>query len=157
MKFKDKYNISKDFENLFSFNSEKEEIEHEARMIMFRFLNELEKIKIFSNGFKRKELAEKLKVSPSFITQLYNGDKLLNFNLLAKIQEAFNITFEIKVHPNDSIYSVKNLSLDKLPPISAEPDGYWVWRKLKQPDYSLKSECCKPDKNNCDKSNVNAA
>lgn len=157
MKFKDKYNINKEFENLFSFKNEKEELEHEARMIMFRFLSELERINEKGNIIRKKELADKLRVSPSFITQLFNGNKLLNFTLLAKIQEAFNITFEIKARPNESLYSVNNLSFEKLPQVSPEPDGFWVWHKLKRPDYALQSNCCDPDKQSTDNPNVNAA
>ena len=75
MKFKEKYNINSDFEDLFSFNSKEEELEHEAKMIMFRFLSELEKL----NGkpIKKKELAKAIETSPSFITQLYQGDKII--------------------------------------------------------------------------------
>lgn len=47
-----------------------------------------------SNGeMTKRELAEKLHVSASFITQLFNGDKVLNFELLAKIQNIFKFDF----------------------------------------------------------------
>jgi len=100
MKFKDKYTVSNEFENLFSFKDEKEELDHEAHIIMFRFLSELENFS-GTKSLKRKELAAKLGVSPSYITQLYKGDKLLNFTMLAKIQKAFNITFEITARNNN--------------------------------------------------------
>jgi transcriptional regulator with XRE-family HTH domain len=98
MKFKEKYNISPEFENLFTFKTKDDETEHEAKMLMFRFLSELEKL----NGdkpFKKKDLAKALKTSPSYITQLFNGDKLINLTTLAKIQEAYKICFEIKAKP----------------------------------------------------------
>jgi len=109
MRFKDKYTISKEFENLFTFQDEKEELDHEAHMIMFRFLSEIEES--YSNGktFKKNELAAKLGVSPSYITQLFKGDKLLNFTMLAKIQKVFNITFEIKARKNDLSPSTENM------------------------------------------------
>jgi len=44
MKFKEKYNIDPEFESVFTEKSKEEELEHEAKMIMFRFLNELEKM-----------------------------------------------------------------------------------------------------------------
>ncbi len=100
MKFKDKYTVSKEFENLFSFKDEKEELDHEAHIIMFRFLSELENYS-GTKSIKRNELAAKLGVSPSYITQLYKGDKLLNFTMLAKIQKVFNITFEITARNNN--------------------------------------------------------
>ncbi|MDD4971582.1 MAG: helix-turn-helix transcriptional regulator [Paludibacter sp.] len=102
MKFKEKYNINSDFEDLFTFKSKEEELEHEAKMIMFRFLSELEKL----NGkpIKKKDLAKAIETSPSFITQLYRGDKLINLSTLAKIQEAYGITFEITAKQNNQNY-----------------------------------------------------
>jgi len=100
MKLKDKYQISKGYENLFSFRDEKDELDFEAHMLMFRFLSEVEKTSEEGRIIKNKELASKLGVSPSYITQLFNGDKLLNFTMLAKLQKVFNITFEIKARKN---------------------------------------------------------
>lgn len=115
MKYKDKYNISKEFEDLFSFKDEKDELDYEAHMIMFRFLSELEENNGMIKNLKKTEFAAKLGVSASYITQLYNGDKLLNFTMLAKIQKAFNITFEIKAHRNESLNKVQSLKIVNLP------------------------------------------
>ena len=142
MKYKDKYIISKDFENLFDFQDEKDELDHEAHMIMFRFLSELEEFNNSGKNFKKTELASKLDVSPSYITQLFNGDKLLNFTMLAKIQKAFNITFEIKAHKNESLYSVNSLNIETLPSFPLEPEGFWVWHNVNKPDYTLSSDSC---------------
>ena len=103
MKFNEKYNVAPEFENLFSFKSKKEEIEHEAKMIMFRFFSELEKINS-ENPIKKKELAQTLKTSASYITQLYQGDKLINLLTLAKIQEALSANPNILKDPAPSIY-----------------------------------------------------
>ena len=129
MKFNDKYNVAPEFENFFSFKSKKEEIEHEAKMIMFRFFSELEKINS-ENPIKKKELAQTLKTSASYITQLYQGDKLINLLTLAKIQEAYDITFDIKAKHNTESYTeeieqsynsffTKNKMIDD--------DGYWLF------------------------------
>lgn len=153
MKFKDKYKISNEFEDLFSFNSEEEELEHDAQMLTFKFLEELERCYINGPKFKKKHLAKALDKSPSFISQLYSGDKLMNFTLLAKIQKAFDISFEIKAKqisadydpgtPLISDYNFRN-----------EPEGYWVW-KNKNPDYSKPDNCC--DKYEKPKTDINAA
>lgn len=121
MKYKDKYNISKEFEDLFSFKDEKDELDYEAHMIMFRFLSELQEYNEVSKNLKKTDLASKLGVSPSYITQLYNGDKLLNFTMLAKIQKAFNITFEIKAHKNESLIKVDSRKIKRLPSIDVNP------------------------------------
>jgi transcriptional regulator with XRE-family HTH domain len=105
MKFKEKYNISRGYEHLFSFSDEKEELAYEAHMLMFRFLSEVEKIHSEDNTLKNKDLASKLDVSPSYITQLFKGDKLLNFTMLAKIQKVYNITFEIKARKSTNTHS----------------------------------------------------
>lgn len=105
MKFKEKYNINPDFEDLFSFKSKDEELEHEAKMIMFRFLSELERLS--AKPIKKKELAKAIETSPSFITQLYQGDKIINLPTLAKIQEAYDITFEITAKRNNDSYNTQ--------------------------------------------------
>lgn len=136
MKFKDKYNVAPEFENLFSFKSKKEEIEHEAKMIMFRFLSELEKIN-GENPVKKKELAQTLKTSASYITQLYQGDKLINLLTLAKIQDAYNITFEIKAKQNTENYKEEiEQSYNSYFPKNkmTDDDGYWLFVS-KNPDY----------------------
>jgi transcriptional regulator with XRE-family HTH domain len=133
MKFKDKYNISKGYENLFSFRDEKDELDFEAHMLMFRFLSEVEKISVDGKFIKNKELASKLGVSPSYITQLLNGDKLMNFTMLAKLQKVFNITFEIKARKN----SASNLPLNRKNKVRAKQsvnqlsEGKAIYRKAK--------------------------
>jgi len=105
MKFKDKYEISPEFESLFSFKTKEEELEHEAKMIMFRFFSELENF-AGQHPIKKKELAKAIQTSASYITQLYQGDKLVNLPTLAKIQDAYNLTFEIKAKRNSENYNV---------------------------------------------------
>jgi transcriptional regulator with XRE-family HTH domain len=106
MKFKDKYHISPEFESLFAFKSKEEETEHEAKMLMFRFLNELEKIQ-GDKPLKKKDLAKAIGTSASYITQLYRGDKLINLLTLAKIQDAYGITFQIKAIPRLESYKTE--------------------------------------------------
>jgi transcriptional regulator with XRE-family HTH domain len=103
MKFNDKYKIASEYQNLFEFKSNEEEIEHEAKMIMFRFISELEKV-FHDKPIKKKDLAKFIGTSASFITQLYNGDKITNLYTLAKIQRAYNITFEISAKRNSENY-----------------------------------------------------
>lgn len=129
MKFNDKYNIEPEFKDLFVFNSKKEEIEHEAKMIMFRFLSELEKVN-FEKPIKKKELAQALETSASYITQLYQGDKLINLLTLAKVQEAYNITFDIKAKYNTESYNEEIeecyntfFTESKM----TDEDGYWLF------------------------------
>jgi transcriptional regulator with XRE-family HTH domain len=98
-KFKNRHTVSKDFENIFAFKTKEEEIYHESRMIMFRFLSEIEKL-CASRNMKKKDLAEAIGTSPSYVTQLFNGDKLLNLETIAKLQKVFNVVFSIEVESN---------------------------------------------------------
>ena len=67
----------------------------ETRLLMYRFLSEVEKISE-ERGISRKELAQMIGTSPSFITQLFQGTKTVNLTTLAKFQKALNFTFRIE-------------------------------------------------------------
>lgn len=99
MKLTEKYNVNPEFEDLFTFKSEKEELEHEAKMIMLRILSSFEKM--LDRPVQKKEIANAINTSPSYVTQLFKGDKLINFITLAKLQNAFDFTFHIEARMND--------------------------------------------------------
>lgn len=137
MKFKEKYTLAAGFENLFSFKNKEEELEHEAKMIMFRFLSELEKI-AGEKPIKKKELAKAIHTSPSYVTQLFRGDKLVNLLTLAKFQDFYDITFHIEARFNAENYKKEvEQNYGHLMPASNTPDdnGYWVYMS-KNPDYN---------------------
>lgn len=100
MKLTEKYKVNPEFEDLFSFKSEKEELEHEAKMIMFRILSSFEKMT--DRPIQKKEIAEAISTSPSYVTQLFNGDKLINLTTLAKLQKAFHFSFQIEAKKNNN-------------------------------------------------------
>lgn len=101
MSFESKYRINPEFAELFKFNSEKEKLRHDAQVLMLRFFSEIERLS--DSELQRKDFADAIKVSKSFITQVYKGDKLINFTTLAKLQEAFDITFHIEAKKNNEI------------------------------------------------------
>jgi transcriptional regulator with XRE-family HTH domain len=120
MKFENKYDLAPGVEHLFEFKTKEEEWEHGAKMIMFRFFSELEKIN-HGKPIRKKELAKAIGTSASFVTQLFQGDKLVNLITLAKIQEAYDISFEIRAIKNSpkeeqstTERSVDDASLDAL-------------------------------------------
>ncbi|WPP53600.1 helix-turn-helix domain-containing protein [Catalinimonas niigatensis] len=92
---KNKEEIQEAFKDLFEFEDEKEEIKHRARILMFRFLSEVEKI-VEKKKLKKKDLAKMIGTSPSYVTQLFRGDKLINLETLAKLQKVLGIEFVIK-------------------------------------------------------------
>jgi transcriptional regulator with XRE-family HTH domain len=104
MNMKNTYNeknnelINPEFADLFETTSDKNEIQHEARMIMYRFLSEIERISNQKRGLKKK-LSDILGRSKSYVTQLFNGDKIINLVTLAKFQKALGIKFKIIAYP----------------------------------------------------------
>lgn len=100
MSFKDKYEISEEFSSLFEFKSEKEELKHDAYMLMFKFLSEIQRVNDYT--IHKKDLANAIDSSRSYVSQLFSGDKLANLITLAKLQKAYNITFEVKAKLNDA-------------------------------------------------------
>ena len=96
--------ISPEFQDLFSFQSGKAEYRHEAKMIMFRFLSEIERVTNEERGLK-KRLSNIINRSQSFITQLFNGDKIINLITLAKFQKGLGIKFKIIAYPESEFYN----------------------------------------------------
>ncbi len=95
MNLKNKKVIQKSFSEIFQPGNYDEALGMETRLLMYRFLSEIEKI-TEERGINRKELARLIGTSPSYITQLYRGTKTVNLQTLAKFQVALNFTFKIK-------------------------------------------------------------
>lgn len=102
-----KNKIKKDFFSVITTNDNEVDLEFENRMISYRFLSEIERMSE-AKGINKKELAKSIGTSPSFITQLFRGSKLINLPTLVKFQELFDITFEIKAVPNQIMKIKKN-------------------------------------------------
>jgi transcriptional regulator with XRE-family HTH domain len=96
--------INPEYGNLFSFADGKERTEHNAQMISFRILSEVEKA-CEEKNIKKKDLAEMVGTSRSYITQLFRGNKQVNTFILAKIEEALDLSFDIKVRFNSESHS----------------------------------------------------
>lgn len=85
--------IRDDFQKLFNKNDE-EKIEHRAQMLSYIFLSEVEK-SLDQIGWTRKQLAEEIGISASYLTQLFRGNRLLNFKTIAKMERALELKFDI--------------------------------------------------------------
>ena len=95
-KLMSKPEIKKSFADIFNNSSSQENIDHDTQMLMFRFLSEIERVAENQGINKRKDLADLVGVSAGYLTQLFRGNKKLNFETVAKFQKALNIVFEIK-------------------------------------------------------------
>ena len=83
-------NLFKDFEN---------DYETEAKVLASKMLSEIGAI-ADKKDLKRKNLAELIGTSASYLTQLYRGSKLLNFITLAKLKKKLDLNIEIKITEN---------------------------------------------------------
>ena len=108
MNLKNKKEIQKSFAGLVDPEDKAISLAMETRLLMYRFLSEVEKISE-ERGISRKELAKMIGTSPSFITQLYRGTKTVNLATLAKFQKALNFSFRIEAVESGSRNLVKNI------------------------------------------------
>jgi plasmid maintenance system antidote protein VapI len=102
--------VARGFEHLFEFNNEEDAANHRAKIIMMKFLHEMGK-SLGKQTLKKKELATILCVSPSYVTQLYNGDKLINLEMIARIEKAFGIEFKVQAVKKECLKSTKKASV----------------------------------------------
>jgi len=116
------------FDQLSDQLSEQDMLENDANLLMFRFLSIIEE-KCEALGLNRKQLAEKVGTSASYITQLYRGDKLVNMTTLAKFQKALGLEFEI-TEKKSYEEKVKDYS-----PVS-DGKGLWVYHNFGKPNYN---------------------
>ena len=105
------YKVTPEFDNLFSFSSEKEKIEHRAQMISYRILSEVEKI-CEEQNIKMKDLAKMVDTSASYITQLFRGNKQVNTGFMARIEEAMSMCFEFSLKgETEMLDEISNMDL----------------------------------------------
>lgn len=83
------------FQEIILPSSKDEKLTFEAQMIHLDFIARLSDIMRFKGIKSKKELAELLGTSQSYITQLFSGEKLINLKLLAKIQNILGIKYAI--------------------------------------------------------------
>jgi transcriptional regulator with XRE-family HTH domain len=97
------FKVAPEFEQLFSFASREEKIEHRAQMISFRILSEVEKICEMRN-IKMKDLAKMIDTSASYVTQLFRGNKQVNTAFMARFEEAMNMIFTFSLNKEKEMH-----------------------------------------------------
>lgn len=115
-----------EFDDLFNYSNQTDEDKHEARVLMYRFLSEIERIEGQKRGLKKK-LADGIHRSTSYITQLFNGDKIINLLTLAKFQRILNIKFKIVAYTEGDFYNANlnsNVTQNIFLMPSTEGNGY---------------------------------
>jgi len=87
--------IKSNFEDLFRQRAKSKELKHDSLMLMAAFLSEIERVQE-EKDISRKELASKIDISASYLTQVFRNKRPLNFLTLAKIKRELDLLFEIK-------------------------------------------------------------
>lgn len=122
------------FDDLFDSFTDEEQLEQEGRLIGFTFLSEVERV-MDERGMNRKDLAEKMNTSASFITQLFTGDKPLSDKHKAMLQRALGIRFTIKAM-DEAAYQQEP---EFIFPEVKDKDGWWTFHKF-TPDYDVRTK-----------------
>src|SRR5690625_7997401 len=101
--------IRNEFQKLFE-KSPEEQVEHRAQMLSYIFLSEAQKV-MDRKDWTRKQLADEIGTSASYLTQLFRCDRLLNFKTVAKIEYALALQYGLYEQINLNIEMKKYISL----------------------------------------------
>ena len=95
MKSEKKTNYNKTIEELLVPSSEKERLLLQAQMIQLDFISRLEELMKLKGIKSKKELAGLMGITPSFISQLFSAEKLINLKHLARLQDILEVKYNI--------------------------------------------------------------
>lgn len=94
--------IQKIAKRLTEFENELDKQKFQTEMLHLRFIQVIITL-MNERNMKRKDLAKLLNVSKSYVTQLFAAERMLNMNLLSKLEKIFDITFELSIKYNKTI------------------------------------------------------
>jgi len=102
--FKNSFNdIENSFNDIFKFDNEQDQLEVDAKVLASKFLSKVQE-EADNKNINRKELAKLIGTSPSYLTQLFRGHKLLNLLTVVKLQKVLEMEFDISLK-NETKYS----------------------------------------------------
>ncbi len=82
------------FKSLLTPKTDKEKVEQDAMILAAQFLSYASDV-MEARGMRLKDLADRIGVSKSYITQVFRGDKLPNFKFMAKLQIVLGVNFQV--------------------------------------------------------------
>lgn len=91
---KSREDIQKVCDQIFSEENIEDKIKLNSMLLSLRFVSIIDEA-MEKNRVNKKTLAKEIGISPAYITQLFRGDRILNFKLLTKMAVALDVDFEI--------------------------------------------------------------
>lgn len=109
-KTKKSSNMEKAVKDLFSFETDDEKLEFEAKQLHLSIMFKVKEL-MDEKGWNKSDLANALGVKKPHITKLFAAEKFLNIKMMAKIETVFGINFNIDVMKKIDLnkYNNKNL------------------------------------------------
>lgn len=86
--------MSNPWNEIFDSLSEEDKLNNEALILSARFL-EIVQDALEEQGLSRKDLAKRMGVSPSYLTQLFRGNRLLNMKAAVQMETALELKFHV--------------------------------------------------------------
>jgi len=113
---------------LLKFKSKEEKLEFDAVIIHLNIMHQIQEL-LDNKKMSHTDLASALNVSPAFVSKLFSGDKLLNLEKVAQIQNIFDTKFQFHFSSNSVKNSSKKRSVQsktqKLNGVSSSPSFHY--------------------------------
>jgi transcriptional regulator with XRE-family HTH domain len=107
---------------MLEFKSEREKERLEEDLLNLKFITAIEEI-MDQKDINKTDVAEILKSSRSYVSQLFSGNKMINIKTLTKIQKGLNISFKIYAIDNKKFdFKIVNCELNKRATINDFPN-----------------------------------
>jgi transcriptional regulator with XRE-family HTH domain len=107
---------------MLEFKSEREKERLEEELLNLKFITAIEEIMELKD-VNKSDLADILKSSRSYVSQLFSGNKMINIRTLTKIQRGLNISFKIYAIDNKRFeFQIVNCDLNKRATIEDYPN-----------------------------------
>lgn len=120
--------IKKQFSELLTPTNKDAELKIKEQVLAMKFLGEIDE-EMEKRNIRKKELATKVGTSASYITQLFRGNRMPNFNIIAKMAAALEIEFVVTTKIKHEMHKERR-----------DADGLWVFKPFKHNINTVKYE-----------------
>lgn len=98
--------------DLLGFENSEEKFEFQKEILSLKFVKVIENF-LAQNKISKKEFANAMDYSPSYVSQIFCAHKYVNMDFLVKSQNVLNLPFDIKLgdyncSPMDTVYNSRH-------------------------------------------------